>query len=204
MKTKVTSSAFLAVLISVGAPACAGSEGSEGFGDEQDGSGGGVSSGGTSASGGSLGSTGGGTSAGATGGTTFTLDAPDTADVLVPWLEAGNYKTWLAEPEYHESSGPHGDAVKVFYSEKAVASLTSGDLDLSPGSAVVKELTSAGNLYGWGVYVRGRDLDGNAGIYFYELIKPSQVYGDAYNSGECTGCHTNGNLILSELERVGF
>lgn len=182
MKTNVVTAAATGVLISWGTLGCAGSEGDEAA---DNGSGG--------ASSDAMG-----------GGSEVELDAPDTADALVPWLEAGNYKDWLAEPEYHESSGPHGNAVKVFYSDQAVASLAAGNLDLAPGSAVVKELTSGGSLYGWGVYVRGRDLDGNAGVYFYELIKPSQVYGDAYNSGECTGCHTGRALILSDLEMVGF
>jgi hypothetical protein len=126
------------------------------------------------------------------------LDAPDTAAELLPWLEAKSYESFVAEPAYHESSGPHGDAVKTFYSPLAMESLIAGESIIRSGGAVVKELTSGGSLYGWGVYVRGTNAEGAASYYFYELIKPNTVYGDAYNSNECTGCHQDGALLLSD------
>jgi hypothetical protein len=135
---------------------------------------------------------------GAGGVSPVTLDAPDHPGDLLPWLEAKSYKSWKAEPDYHESSGPHGDAVKVFYSPLAMESLSRNESILRVGGAVVKELTSSGSLYGWGVYVRGNAEPGAASYYFYELIKPDTVYGDAYGSGDCVGCHQDSALLLSD------
>lgn len=132
------------------------------------------------------------------GATQFALEAPDNAAELVPWLEAGNYSSWISEADYHVSAGPHGDAVKVFYSPLAWQAVDAAEPISRPGGAVVKELTSGGSLYGWAVYVRGNQQPGAASYYFYELIKPSTVYGNAYGSTECTGCHTDSTLLLSD------
>lgn len=171
----------------------------------------GAASGGQTGSGGAVSGTGGtlsgaggannsGGSPGSGGDAQVALDAPDEATALLAFLEAKSYSSWKQEPEYHNPSGPHGDGVKVFYSPKAESSLTGGPLSL--GGAIVKELTSGGSLYGWGVYVQGKDLPGTEGIYFYELIKPSTVYGDAYDTSECTGCRQSGQILLNDPSLV--
>lgn len=191
---------------------CAGAADGADTGEMNGGTGGsidGAGSGGAPAASGGGSATGGGSAAGggtASGGSTaLTLEAPDNAASLLPWLEARTYAGWRAEPEYHASSGPHGDGVKVFYSPLALESVDASEPILRPGGAIVKELTYANSdssIYGWSVYVRGTTAEGAASYYFYEIIKPSTVYGDAYGSTECTGCHSDDALLLSDPELV--
>jgi hypothetical protein len=50
------------------------------------------------------------------------------------------------------------------------------------------------------VKVQDDSADGN-GFYWYELIKPSTVYGDALGSGDCVYCHAPGkDFLLSSGE----
>ena len=131
------------------------------------------------------------------------LDAPAEEEALVAFLDAMGYADWAAEPDYHDSSGPHGPGVRTFYSPKAVQALESGAEAFPAGAATVKELTSEGFLYGWGVWVKAQDdSDGGNGIYWYELIRGEdgdQVYGNAFGSNECIGCHSGGfDFLLSD------
>jgi hypothetical protein len=131
------------------------------------------------------------------GGSAVILDAPDSAAELVPFLEAKQYAAWAAEPDYHLSAGPHGDGVRVFYSDKAAAALSAKQASFPAGAAVVKELTSQGFLYGWAVWVKVQeDSDDGRGFYWYELIKPDIVYGDERGSNDCVGCHTTDHDFL--------
>lgn len=131
------------------------------------------------------------------------LDAPAEASALRPFLESKSYSKWAAEADYHPSSGPHGEAVKVFYSAKAAAALTAGSATFPQGAAVIKELTSGGSLYGWAVWVKvDADSAGGNGLYWYELIQGDagdKVYGDARGSSDCVGCHAPGrDYLLSD------
>ncbi|MEM7160508.1 MAG: hypothetical protein AAF799_47160 [Myxococcota bacterium] len=131
------------------------------------------------------------------------FDAPAEEEALVAFLDAMGYAGWAAEPDYHESTGPHGPGVRTFYSPKAVQALESGAEQFPAGAATVKELTSEGFLYGWGVWVKAQDdSDGGNGIYWYELIRGEdgdQVYGNAFGSNECIGCHSGGfDFLLSD------
>jgi hypothetical protein len=113
------------------------------------------------------------------------------------FLEAESYAGWNAEPDYHVSAGPHGDGVRVFYSPRAAAALEAQAETFPSGAAAVKELTSDSVLYGWAVWVKVQDdSDAGNGFYWYELIKPSTVYGDALGSTDCVYCHELGSDFL--------
>ena len=150
---------------------------------------------GGSAAGGNAGSSaaaGGGAGAASSG-----LDAPDNASALQAFLDAKQYSGWAKEAAFHGSSGPHGDAVRVYYSPKAVAALKGGAASLPAGAATVKELTSGGSLYGWAVWVKVQDAtDNGKGFYWYEIIHQgggnNSIYGDALGSDDCVGCHVAG------------
>jgi len=150
---------------------------------------------GGSAAGGNAGSSaaaGGGAGAASSG-----LDAPDNASALQAFLDAKQYSGWAKEAAFHASSGPHGDAVRVYYSPKAVAALKGGADTLPAGAATVKELTSGGSLYGWAVWVKVQDAtDNGKGFYWYEIIHQgggnNSIYGNALGSDDCVGCHVAG------------
>jgi hypothetical protein len=138
----------------------------------------------------------GGASGGGAGGAS-SLEAPDEEQTLVMFLNAKEYSGWAKEADYHKSSGPHGDAVRVYYSPKASQALTVGAPTFPAGAAAVKELTSGGSLYGWAVWVKVQDATDNGnGFYWYELIHQGggqdSIYGNARGSGDCVGCHMTG------------
>ena len=139
------------------------------------------------------------------GDDTTVLDAPDDEAALVAFLTAGKYETWAKEADYHESAGPHGKSVRVYYSAKATESLHSGAAVFPAGAASVKELESDGSLYGWSVWVKVQDAtDGGNGFFWYERIRRDDgndlVYGNARGSGDCVGCHRGGmDFDLSTL-----
>jgi hypothetical protein len=117
---------------------------------------------------------------------------------LRPFLEKGDYDAWPAESDYHESDGPHGGGVRVFYGPKAAASLQANAEVFTRGSATIKELTSDGFLYGLAVWVKvSDDADEGNGFYWYELIKgntPAEdlIYGDGLGHSDCVSCHADG------------
>lgn len=156
---------------------------------------------GTAAFSGAGGSTTGGTAGGASGGASSgaapALDAPDQEQPLVAFLNAKQYSGWAKEGDYHPSTGPHGDAVRVYYSPKAAQAIAANAGTFPAGAAAVKELTSGGSLYGWSVWVKVQDATDNGnGFYWYELIHQGggkdSVYGNARGSGDCVGCHQAG------------
>ncbi len=125
------------------------------------------------------------------------LDAPSNAAELVAFLDAKKYSGWAKEAMYHQSSGPHGDGVRVFYSPKAAAALKSGATTFPAGAAVVKELSSGGSLYGHAFWVKVQDAtDSGKGFYWYEVIHQGagkdSIYGNALGSDDCVGCHSAG------------
>ncbi len=151
----------------------------------------------TSSSSGSTGNGLSGASGAAVGGGAPTLDAPADAESLLPFLTRRQYAGWAKEEGYHPSTGPHGDAVRVYYSPKAAAALEAGALTLPSGAAAVKELTSGGSLYGFSVWVKVRDAaDRGNGFFWYEIIQHGggndTIYGNAFGSEDCVGCHQAG------------
>jgi hypothetical protein len=141
--------------------------------------------------------TGAGAAGGAASGAGSSLEAPDQEQALVAFLNAKQYAGWAKEADYHKSTGPHGDAVRVFYSPKAALALAGNAATFPAGAAAVKELTSGGSLYGWSVWVKVQDAtDGGNGFFWYELIHQGggkeSIYGNARGSGDCVGCHQAG------------
>jgi len=125
------------------------------------------------------------------------LDAPDSEQPLVEFLNAKEYAGWAKEAEYHPSTGPHGGAVRVYYSPKAAEALTAGAEAFPAGAAAVKELSSGGSLYGWSVWVKVQDsTDNGNGFFWYELIHHGggndSINGNARGSSDCVGCHRAG------------
>lgn len=143
-----------------------------------------------------------------TAGSLPALDAPAEAGALLAFLTAKQYAGWAKEGAYHASTGPHGDAVKVFYSPKAAAAVKAGAATLPMGAATVKELTSGGSLYGFAVWVKVQDAtDGGKGYFWYEIIRngpgKDTIYGNALGSDDCVGCHQAGkdyNLSILPFE----
>jgi hypothetical protein len=116
---------------------------------------------------------------------------------LLAFLDAKTYAGWAKEAEFHASTGPHGDAVRTYYSPKAALALKSGATTFPAGAATVKELTSGGSLYGHAVWVKVQDAtDAGNGFFWYEVINQGggkkSVYGNALGSGDCVGCHSAG------------
>ncbi|HEY3254248.1 MAG TPA: hypothetical protein VGJ91_09880 [Polyangiaceae bacterium] len=117
------------------------------------------------------------------------------------FLQAKQYTSWAKEVEAHPSAGPHGEGVRVYYSPKAVQSLSSGARQFSAGAASVKELISGDSVYGYSVWVKVQDAsdDGN-GFFWYEVISHASgadtVSGNARGSSACVGCHRAGKDYL--------
>ena len=111
---------------------------------------------------------------------------------LLPWLEAGTYADWAAEPAPHVSAGPHGAGVRTFFNA-ALADAAAGGVDEYPvGAATVKELFDGqGDLDGWAVMVKLELGQGGDGWYWYEILGAS-VYADGTGEELCTGCHAVG------------
>jgi hypothetical protein len=157
---------------------------------------------GASSAGGAAGSPAGGSASNggagtSNGGVSSLLDAPSNASELQAFLDAKRYSGWAKEAAYHQSSGPHGDGVRVFYSPRAAAALSSGAATFPAGAATVKELSSGGSLYGWAVWVKVQaETNGGNGFYWYEIIHQGggkdSIYGNALGSNDCVGCHVAG------------
>lgn len=137
-------------------------------------------------------------SAGSAGGdATSALDAPDEEQALIGFLESKQYASWAKESDYHPSTGPHGDRVRVYYSRRAAQTLSDGNPTFPAGAAAVKELTSDTSLYGWAVWVKVQaDTDAGNGFFWYERIAQGagnySIYGNARGSADCVGCHQPG------------
>jgi hypothetical protein len=124
------------------------------------------------------------------------LEAPEGSDKLLPFLEAGEYQSWPAEREVHDSAGPHGSGVRVFYSPKAAAAIEQGDAKFPAGAAIIKELYDAGDPSGWAVTIKVQpDSAGGQGFYWYELVG-ERVYADERGTPVCVNCHQAGQDFL--------
>lgn len=138
-------------------------------------------------------------------GATSVLDAPDDEPSLVAFLAAEEYAGWAKEADYHESAGPHGKSVRVYYGPLAAQALLTGAGTFPKGAAAVKELESGGSVYGWSVWIKVEDAtDGGNGFFWYERVQKDDagvaVYGNARGSGDCVGCHRGGmDFDLSTL-----
>ena len=139
---------------------------------------------------------------------TVTLDAPDNEPDLRAFLDARQYATWAKEADYHASTGPHGEAVRVYYGPRAAAALSAGSETLPAGAAAIKELTSGGSIYGHSVWVKVQDAtDAGNGFFWYEIIAQGggkfSIYGNSLGSTDCVGCHQTGkDYNLSTLPFV--
>ena len=114
---------------------------------------------------------------------------------LQAWLVAGHYRRWAHESKPHESSGPHGDAVKTFVSPSLHASLQKGGAPHPEGAASVKELyDAAGKHAGWAVSVKvAADSASGKGWYWYEISSTAAGAKPTYEGvGKelCRDCHT--------------
>jgi hypothetical protein len=114
---------------------------------------------------------------------------------LQAWLGAGHYRSWAHESKPHETSGPHGDAVKTFISPSLRASLQKGGAPHPEGAAAVKELyDGAGKHTGWAVSVKvAAESASGKGWYWYEVLSTAPGAKPAYEGvGKelCRDCHT--------------
>jgi hypothetical protein len=140
--------------------------------------------------------------AGAGGEASFEAPVEETA--LLAFLDEKQYATWPKEAAIHDSAGPHGEAVRVYYSPKAAAAFGRGETNLPAGAASVKELSRDGKLYGYSVWVKVQEqADAGRGFFWYEIVNgngTSTVYGNALGSPDCVGCHAAGtDYSLSTL-----
>lgn len=142
------------------------------------------------------------TTAAGTGDGTETSDAstgtatdrppPTDAATLLPWLQAGNYARWDAEPERHPSLGPHFDGVRTFVNTTLLASLEAGGEDHPLGSSVVKELYGPGpEVGGWAVLVKVAPGSSVDNWYWYESFEGTEYAADTGING-CGNCHGRG------------
>ncbi|MCH2110996.1 MAG: hypothetical protein MK135_16885, partial [Polyangiaceae bacterium] len=100
------------------------------------------------------------------------LDAPAIVEGLQDLFVQDLYDDWAAELEYHESAGPHGTGVKVYYSPKAAEAFNAGADSYPIGSAVIKELTwnsAKTGIYGWDAMVKVADEGLPTDWFWYEL-----------------------------------
>ncbi len=125
-----------------------------------------------------------------------TIQQLDTSEAgITAFVKEGKYKDWLAEPTVHESRGPHGGKVRVYFNEAVVQSLRAGNATHPVGSILVKELyDDAGQaLTGHALDVKVAEGAGKDTWIFYEGFGPSysnNYYGRGH--GTCHGCHEAG------------
>ncbi|MEM6996074.1 MAG: hypothetical protein AAF721_36545 [Myxococcota bacterium] len=132
----------------------------------------------------------------------MTVDGPipqgDPA-ALLDWLGGGGYLDWEAESAVHDGTGPHFGAVRTYFTEDLIASLTAENTEHPAGSATVKELSGSGDrVIGWSVSIKtADDSDDGNGWYWYEYFEGS-VIAEGDGISICTGCHAGGrDYVLS-------
>jgi len=104
---------------------------------------------------------------------------------LLAWLQAGTYLGWRADPQRHQTLGPHGFEVRTFFNDAVVRSLEAGDAPHPAGSALVKELYSGDRVVNWAVMVKLQaESDRGNGWYWYEGVG---LQGKGLSI--CTSCH---------------
>lgn len=125
---------------------------------------------------------------------------PTDGAALLPWLEAGNYADWAAEPAAHPSAGPHFTAVRTFVNASLLASMEAANTEHPVGAAVVKELYGdSPNIGGWAVMVKVAPGDTVDTWYWYESFEGT-TYADDTGVNGCGNCHSSGvDYIRTEL-----
>lgn len=127
---------------------------------------------------------------------------PVQAGPLFAFLQSGDYESFLAEPEAHASTGPHG-RVRTFFNSSLATSLGDGSTEHPVGAATIKELFSGESLTGWAVMVKTEAGAAADSWYFYEIFSTtdgSSPVADGNGVSLCSGCHSGGSdFVLSGL-----
>ena len=120
--------------------------------------------------------------------TPLIVAVPTSSRELREWLQAGMYKSWIAESGPHPSTGPHGATVRTFLNDVVLQSLAAGNTSHPAGSALVKELYfGSDTVQLWAVEVKVQDdSDGGRGWYWWEGGS------SGFGNPTCTGCHVAG------------
>ncbi|MEW6734559.1 MAG: hypothetical protein AB1489_24755 [Acidobacteriota bacterium] len=129
---------------------------------------------------------------------------PKKKGKLLTWLKAGIYKKrYIAEPQVHSSTGPHGGNVRTYYNPILTQNILDGKKVWQPGAAMVKELYFSGNeqVIGYSVMIK---LDENSGTHgegwlFYETFDGTNT-NPFFGRGLpiCANCHQAGvDYLLS-------
>jgi hypothetical protein len=126
---------------------------------------------------------------------------------LLNWLNAGSYlNLYTAEPEVHDSLGPHGGKVRTYYNPILVDDLRAGRTVWSKGAAMVKELytSDASAVRGYAVMIKVTAESGQngEGWLFYETFDVTGGGSPYYGRGlrVCASCHDGGvDFLLSEF-----
>lgn len=113
---------------------------------------------------------------------------------LTAFVMSGAYKSWKAEPEVHNSAGPHGGKVRTYVNDVFYASLKAGNTTHPRGSITVKELYGSTTTTVNGHAVDVKD-EATGEWVFYEGFGPSYASPYYYRgtSNFCASCHDNAN-----------
>ena len=109
---------------------------------------------------------------------------------LTAFVKSGAYKSWKAEPEVHNSAGPHGGKVRTYVNDVFYASLKAGNTTHPRGSITVKELYGSSTTVVNGHAVDVKD-EATGEWVFYEGFGPSysSFYYHRGTANFCAGCH---------------
>ncbi len=109
---------------------------------------------------------------------------------LTAFVKSGAYKSWKAEPEVHNSAGPHGGKVRTYVNDVFYASLKAGNTTHPKGSITVKELYGSSTTTVNGHAVDVKD-EATGEWVFYEGFGPSYASPYYYRgtTNFCAGCH---------------
>lgn len=111
---------------------------------------------------------------------------------LTAFVKSEAYKSWKAEPEVHNSAGPHGGKVRTYVNDVFYASLKAGNTVHPRGSITVKELYGSSTTTVSGHAVDVKD-EATGEWVFYEGFGPS--YSSPYyyrgTTNFCANCHKN-------------
>ena len=132
------------------------------------------------------------------------VESMDTSEAgITAFVREGRYRDWVAEPTIHDTRAPHNSKVRVFFNDKAVASLRAGNAVHPVGTILVKEMYAADGTTkkGHAVEVKVAEGPGKDTWIFYEGFTPDYArnfYGRAHET--CHGCHGAGrDFVTSEL-----
>lgn len=121
------------------------------------------------------------------------LDTSETG--IIAFVREGNYRAWVAEPAVHDTHRAHGAKVRVFFNDKAVASLGARNAVHPVGTILVKELYDSDGvtLHGHALDVKVSEGPGKDSWLFFESGGPeyrNNYYGRGHAT--CHGCHEDG------------